>query len=299
MLGYSWTMFTIKKAVELTGIAAATLRAWEQRYGVGAPRRTEGGYRVYDQSSIDEIMAMQKLLDKGWRHQAAAAEILLHRTTGQIPGRPVAADSYAELSTAFLAAARSLDDEMLGAVLDIAFSRGSFESVVDTWLFPTLRLLGQEWIAGNLDIASEHFASNAIMRRLGSAFEGTAAGSMHEKVVVGTPTGSFHEIGTLALAVAIRRQGIGVVYLGVNVPAEVWVDAVNRNRALGAAISVVMEHDVITAQGIVDELNRSSIGVTIAVGGAFASSIHNATLVLQDGISESAKLIAQTLRAKK
>jgi methanogenic corrinoid protein MtbC1 len=238
-------------------------------------------------------------LDKGWRHQAAAAEILLHRTTGQIPGRPVAADSYAELSTAFLAAARSLDDEMLGAVLDIAFSRGSFESVVDTWLFPTLRILGQEWIAGNLDIASEHFASNAIMRRLGTAFEGTAAGSMNEKVVVGTPTGSFHEIGTLALAVAIRRQGLGVIYLGVNVPAEVWVDAVNRNRALGVAISVVMEHDVSTAQGIVDELNRSSIGVTIAVGGAFASSIQHATLVLQGGISESAKLIAQSLRAKK
>jgi hypothetical protein len=60
-----------------------------------------------------------------------------------------------------------------------------------------------------------------------------------------------------------------------------------------------MEHDVSTAQGIVDELNRSSIGVTIAVGGAFASSIHHATLVLQGGISESAKLIAQSLRAKK
>jgi methanogenic corrinoid protein MtbC1 len=292
-------MFTIKKAVELTGIAAATLRAWEQRYGVGTPRRTEGGYRVYDQSSIDEIIQMQKLLDKGWRHQAAAAEILLHRTTGQLPNRPIAADSYLELSTAFLAAARSLDDEMLGAVLDIAFSRGSFESVVDTWLFPTLRLLGQEWIAGNLDIASEHFASNAIMRRLGAAFEGTAAGSVHEKVVVGTPTGSFHEIGTLALAVAMRRQGIGVVYLGVNVPAEVWVDAVNRNRAIGAAISVVMEQDVTIAQGIVDELNRSSTGVMIAVGGAFASSIHHATLVLQGGISESAKLIAQSLRAAK
>ena len=292
-------MFTIKKAVELTGIPAATLRAWEQRYGVGTPRRTEGGYRIYDQVSLDEILNMQKLLDKGWRHQAAAAEILLQRTTGQLPGRPIAADSYSELSTAFLTAARTLDDEMLGAVLDIAFSRGSFESVVDTWLFPTLRLLGQEWIDGNLDIASEHFASNAIMRRLGSAFEGTAAGSVHEKVVVGTPTGSFHEIGTLALAAAIRRQGIGVVYLGVNVPAQVWVDAVNRNRAIGAAISVVMEHDVITAQGIVDELNQSSKDVMIAVGGAFASSIHNATLVLQGGISESAKSIAQSLLAKK
>ena len=288
-------MFTIKKAVELTGIAAATLRAWEQRYGVGTPRRTDSGYRLYDQATINEILAMQKLLDQGWRHQAAAAEVLKNGKTHVGSRSPVGSDSNSELSVAFMEAARALDEETMAHVLDSAFSRASFELVVDEWLFPTLRLLGQEWIDGNLDIASEHFASNAIMRRLGSAFEGAGTGSSHEKVVVGTPAGSVHEIGPLALAVAIRRQGVGVVYLGVNVPAEAWVDAIKRNRAIGVAISVAMESDVAAAQEIVNELIRSSTGVTIAVGGAFASSVHNATLVVKGGIGESARLIIETL----
>ena len=41
-------MFTIKRAAELTGLPVATLRAWERRYGVVAPIRSEGGYRLYE-----------------------------------------------------------------------------------------------------------------------------------------------------------------------------------------------------------------------------------------------------------
>lgn len=41
-------MVTIKRAAELTGVPEHTLRAWERRYGLVAPARTDGGYRLYD-----------------------------------------------------------------------------------------------------------------------------------------------------------------------------------------------------------------------------------------------------------
>ena len=44
----------IKDVAERTGIAAATIRMWEQRYGFPEPARTASGYRVY----TDEDVAM-------------------------------------------------------------------------------------------------------------------------------------------------------------------------------------------------------------------------------------------------
>ena len=45
-------MYTIKRAAELTGISVATLRAWERRYGVVHPQRSDGGYRLYGPDDV-------------------------------------------------------------------------------------------------------------------------------------------------------------------------------------------------------------------------------------------------------
>ena len=37
--------YRIQSVAEMTGVSAATLRAWERRYGIPAPRRTAAAYR--------------------------------------------------------------------------------------------------------------------------------------------------------------------------------------------------------------------------------------------------------------
>ena len=51
-------MYTVSQAEALTGIPSTTLRAWERRYGIIAPRRTEGGYRLYDAAQIAMLREM-------------------------------------------------------------------------------------------------------------------------------------------------------------------------------------------------------------------------------------------------
>src|SRR3712207_9084596 len=43
----------IKDVAERTGIAAGTIRMWEQRYGFPVPQRTPSGYRKYSQEDVD------------------------------------------------------------------------------------------------------------------------------------------------------------------------------------------------------------------------------------------------------
>src|SRR4029078_6933175 len=57
------TMYTIKQAAQRTGIAIPTIRVWERRYGVVAPKRTPSGYRLYDDEAIARLNAMQRLVE--------------------------------------------------------------------------------------------------------------------------------------------------------------------------------------------------------------------------------------------
>ena len=56
--------YRINAVSEMTGIPAATLRAWERRYGVPEPRRTESSYRVYSDADI-ELLANYFDQDRG------------------------------------------------------------------------------------------------------------------------------------------------------------------------------------------------------------------------------------------
>ena len=68
-------MYTIKHAAELTGVPVATLRAWERRYGVVTPRRTDSGYRLYDEQSLNTITAIRDLRRGRLVGQQAATEV--------------------------------------------------------------------------------------------------------------------------------------------------------------------------------------------------------------------------------
>src|SRR3954449_2704083 len=65
-------MYTIKQAARLTGVPESSLRAWERRYGVVAPRRTESGYRVYDDDAVAALSTMRRLVHTGWAPSEAA-----------------------------------------------------------------------------------------------------------------------------------------------------------------------------------------------------------------------------------
>jgi DICT domain-containing protein len=45
----------ISDVAHQTGLAAATIRVWEQRYGFPEPARTEGGYRVYTPADVETL----------------------------------------------------------------------------------------------------------------------------------------------------------------------------------------------------------------------------------------------------
>ncbi|NOH60320.1 MerR family transcriptional regulator [Vibrio sp. RE88] len=57
--------YAIREISELTGVKPVTLRAWQRRYNLIEPERTEKGHRLYTQKHIDLINDIQGWLGKG------------------------------------------------------------------------------------------------------------------------------------------------------------------------------------------------------------------------------------------
>ncbi len=285
------TVYTIKQAAARSGVTVQLLRAWERRYGVVEPVRTESGYRLYDDAAIDRFRAMRRLVDDGWKPSTAAAGVremdqaavteVLNQAAPVAPSSAAAVTSGGATATAaeqlqaeFLASAAKLDEPGFERALDDMFARGSFEQVTSELVMPALVALGVEWAKGNLDVAAEHAAAGAVQRRLGMAF--MAAGRPSESrdlVVVGMPPGARHDLGALAFATALRRAGVGVRYLGADLPLQDWLDALARTRPAAVALGVVLDSDIDAAERVAVAIRAASPTVLIAFGGRTAKEV--------------------------
>lgn len=296
-------MYTIKQASQRSGVSVALLRAWERRYGIVSPTRTESGYRLYDEGAIERLRAMRILVDGGWSPRQAAERIgaadggEIEEIVGSA-GRVEAAEPFdPESSTrAFVDGAARIDGATIERALDDMFARGSFERVVEDRLYPALRALGEAWAAGSVDVAGEHAASAAAVRRLSMSFEAAGGSGATPPLLVGLPPGARHEIGSLAFATAARRAGLPVVYLGADVPSASWVAAVHATDARAVAIGVVTEGDVVAANAVVSALRDRHPRLTVAVGGRHREQVGDGAVVrLPEAVEEAVEALRAAL----
>jgi len=61
----------IKDVAERTGLAAGTIRMWEQRYGVPVPRRAPSGYRMYSDEDVELLRRAVAFRERGLSVPAA------------------------------------------------------------------------------------------------------------------------------------------------------------------------------------------------------------------------------------
>lgn len=58
-------LFPIREVARLTGVNPVTLRAWERRYGLIQPTRTESGHRLYSQADIEAVRSILAWTERG------------------------------------------------------------------------------------------------------------------------------------------------------------------------------------------------------------------------------------------
>jgi PAS domain S-box-containing protein len=59
-----------------TGVEAATLRAWERRFGLLTPNRSPGGQRQYSEDDVERVLTVRRLITEGLTLSAAVERVL-------------------------------------------------------------------------------------------------------------------------------------------------------------------------------------------------------------------------------
>jgi len=89
-------------------------------------------------------------------------------------------------------------------------------------------------------------------------------------VIIGTVKGDIHDIGKDIVISLLRGSGFTVVDLGVDVPAERFVEAVKETGARVLGMSALLNMTYPEMKTVVDALEAAGIrsGLTVIIGGA-------------------------------
>ncbi|HEY6052332.1 MAG TPA: B12-binding domain-containing protein [Gaiellaceae bacterium] len=242
------------------GVSPELLRAWERRYGLLQPVRSEGGFRLYTSDDAARVSRMKAALDEGLSAAEAARRALATQTT---PTEGLLDDARER----FLAAVRRYDEPAAQAVLDEALSAFALETVVRELVLPVLRQIGEEWAAGKLAIGQEHFASNLIRPRLLalSRLWGRGVGPL---AILACPPGERHDIGVIAFGLVLRTYGWRILFLGADTPPSTLGEAV---ATTAPRLVVVASMDGALLEAVAADLRRLARTAPLVLSGAGAS----------------------------
>ena len=268
--------FSLGVILRETGINADTLRAWERRYKLPQPSRSEGGQRLYSPRDIEIIKWLMQRQKEGMRIGQAAK--LWHRKVA-VGESPLAGDTLnlnieeglPEASRLqvfqdnWVRACISYNEAQAEQVTGEAFTRFPLELVFTKILLPSIREIGELWYKGEISVQQEHFASALLMRRIEAMIAASPASTRPEKIIVACPPKEEHTLSSLLLTLFLRRRGFHIIYLGTNVPLEEFKETVETIKPELVLFTAQQLTTAATLEQVVQELSSSN--TTIAYSG--------------------------------
>jgi DNA-binding transcriptional MerR regulator len=227
--------YPLRTAARLTGLSPGVLRAWERRHGVVAPSRTPGGTRRYSAAELERLRLVKAAVDAG--HRIGRVARLEAAELERIAAGPK--DAPAGRLEEVVRALDELDGAQAQRLLALQLSALGPARFSREFASPLAREIGSRWADGAMGIASEHLATGVLRSLLGSALQPTQASLLGPRIVFASPSGERHELGLLMAALTALGSGANPLHLGVDLPVEDLLEAVERAGAAVLALGIV------------------------------------------------------------
>jgi DNA-binding transcriptional MerR regulator len=249
---------------ERVGVSPELLRAWEQRYGLLRPLRSDGGFRLYSSADEQRVRAMRRHLNAGVS-AAQAAQLALAET---LENDAVSSTGIAALPGELRAALDRLDEPGAHAALDRLLASFTIETVLRDVLLPYLHELGERWERSEISVVQEHFATNILRGRLLGLARGWGNSSGPTTVLACAP-GELHDLPLIMFGLVLAGRGRSVTYLGPDTPVATIREALAALHPDRVVITATAGHRLRAAKA---ELGELALEVPVALAGAGASA---------------------------
>ena len=270
------------------GVSPELLRAWETRYGLLRPDRTEGGLRLFSQEDERRVHLMRRHIASG----LSASEAARLASVGEDSSAREGSARCAEIRATLTQGLDTLDETMAQSALDQLFAAFALPFALSEVILPVLHRLGERWAADEASITHEHFASNLIGGRLRALARGWGNG-IGPRAVLACPPGERHELGLLCFGLALREHGWRITYLGLETPLRELADSLDELLPTIVVLSAISPERFLDAR---EEISELGARVRVGIGGAGASAALARTVGVEflggDAIAEAAGLAA-------
>ncbi|MCI0994476.1 MerR family transcriptional regulator [Pseudomonas corrugata] len=234
-------LFPIREVSRLTGVNPVTLRAWERRYGLIQPTRTESGHRLYSLGDIDKVRSILSWIERG----VAVSKIskILSKTESLqpvsvlIPSDLVRVD-YAQWQRQIAVAVANFDDVELDRIYGQIFSSYAVPIVFQRILMPLWRQLlqrQQEFGQTSEWLFFDGFLRSRVAQRLLLKREDRS-----RRVLVSAIAGQCRELELLVTALYVSKAEVGIRLMTVGQPFDELTLVCQKTQPL--ALILVSNH---------------------------------------------------------
>lgn len=234
---------TVSAVAHRLGVAPATLRTWDRRYGLGPTSHAAGAHRRYGPRDVARLHTMRRLTLQGVPPAAAAQAALeveplvgthgaplpdrdgrLQRQAGggrvlRLPGAEAAVRGLGR-------AAMALDAPAVTAAVRAELARRGVTEAWDGVLRPVLAAVGARWAATGEGVEIEHLLSDCVTTALREVAPARQEGS--RPVLLACAPEDQHALPLHVLAAALAERGHASRTLGPAMPADALAAAVRR-----------------------------------------------------------------------
>lgn len=260
--------YRVKTVSQLTGIPRNTLVAWERRYGILGPARSEGGYRLYTDQDVGYLKELRALVDGG----LSISEAISRQGLKPAPGREEPSSHGMDpqgLAEELLERLLEFDEDGAASLIRRVSLMPFEDAIEDVWR-PLLSRVGENWQAGEISVAQEHYVTGVVREHAQGMFRALErGGGGGPRVALACVAEEQHDLPLMLLAVQLRRRDWRVIWLGASVPtgdlcafaAAQRPDVICLSATAGREPEAVLD----IARQVLGNAPRTSV---VAVGGA-------------------------------
>jgi len=276
--------YPIKVVSQMTGLSVHVIRAWEKRYNVVVPDRSDTNRRLYSEEDIDKLRLLNDASNLG--HNIGSIAHLSHSELKELLFKE--RDKTSELESGYagdevvtlveeqlsdcIESIKNYDAKKLESILLNASAKLTQPVLIEELIIPLVYKIGDMWHDGEIRVANEHLSSSVIRGFLFNLLESYSVGESAPVMVSATPRGQEHELGALIAGVVAASSGWKVIYLGANLPAEEVSAVVSHLKAKVVALSFVYPVDDPLLKKELKKLKQIiPAGVSIIAGGRATS----------------------------
>ncbi|MCU7551514.1 MerR family transcriptional regulator [Chitinophagaceae bacterium LB-8] len=265
--------FTIRDIENLTGIKAHTWRIWEQRFPIFHAKRKESLHRVYDNEDLKQLLRIAFLYHNGWKVSKIAqlnAQAILEEVSKAEPEE----SNYKQYVLQLIEAAIDFNEKAFTSLLEEFIERMGFEKCITDLCYPYLQRVGLLWVTNRVIPAQEHFSSYIIQNKIIAETEKLNKPPQSPELLLFSPQGEFHELPLLYINYLLRKNGWGVVYLGINAKRDILQQFTSNPNLQYLFLHQITNFTHYDADDYLEILIKTFPGKNIVVTGTIVMNVH-------------------------